>query len=468
MEKNNNELSGLARRDLLKAATTLAGAFVAGVGSAEAAQTKAKPKTAQTKPKATPAPTPKLPPEPPVSPVTVAVIGAGDRGKETLTSLSYVPGAVVKYVCDSYSSPFFQKKALENAPKATFVSDYKQVLSDPAVQGVFVCTPTHLHKQIVLDALAAGKHVYCEAPLAHTIEEAREIAIAGRDAKTIFQAGLQNRTNPQHHHVKHFIDLDSLGNLSRCSAQWNLKNSWRRTAPTDERQNALNWRLNTEFSSGLIGEIGIHQVDVASWYLKSYPVSVSGFGSIIQWKDGRVVPDTIAAVFEYPEGVRLTYDATLSNSFGGTFETFQGYKSAVMLRGVRAWMFKESDAPALGWEVYARKEQVGDEQGIMLIANASKIIAQGMSPADFAKPKPNATPLFFACETFLKGIRVGKEKSRPTVPIVKEGESWSAPDPVAGNASAEIGFAATVVAIKANEAIQTGTKITLDKALLTL
>jgi len=466
MEKNDTEPSVLARRDLFKAATSLAGALVVGTSAEAAGQAKGKAKPAQKKPVAKPEP--KLAPEPPVEPVTVAVIGAGDRGKEILTSLSYVRGAVVKYVCDSYSSAFFQKKALENAPKATFVSDYKQVLSDPAVKGVFVATPTHQHKQIVLDALAAGKHVYCEAPLAHTIDEAREIAIAGRDAKTIFQAGLQSRTNPQHHHVKHFVDLGSLGSISRCTAQWNLKNSWRRTAPTDERQSALNWRLNKDLASGLVGEIGIHQVDVASWYLKGYPTAISGFGSVNQWKDGRAVADSIACIFEYANGVRLTYDATLCNSFGGNFELFQGDSSAVMLRGVRAWMFKESDAPALGWEVYARKEQVGDEQGIMLIANASKIIAQGMSPADFVKPKPNQTPLYFACDTFLKGIRVGKEKSRPTVPVVKEGEAWSAPEPVAGDASAEVGFAATVVAIKANEAILSGTKILLDKALLTL
>ena len=59
-----------------------------------------------------------------------------------------------------------------------------------------------------------------------------------------------------------------------------------RAAPTDERQNALNWRLNKSYSSGLVGEIGIHQIDVASWYLKGYPTAVSGFGSINQWKDG--------------------------------------------------------------------------------------------------------------------------------------------------------------------------------------
>ena len=401
-------------------------------------------------------------PKAPVAPVTIAVIGANERGREILASLSYVSGAVVKYVCDIYQSPGFQKRAMESAPKAVYVSDYKAVLGDPAVQGVFVATPTHLHKQIVLEALSAGKHVYCEAPLAHTLEDARAIAIAGRDAKTIFQSGLQNRTNPQHHHVKHFVEIGSVGSVARCSAQWNQKTSWRRAAPTGERERALNWRQDAQLSVGLVGELGIHQIDVMSWYLKSFPTSVMGFGS------GEDVARTVTCLAEYPGGVRLTYDATLGNSFGGNYELLQGDQSAVLLRGARAWMFKESDASALGWEVYARKEQVGDDQGIMLVANASKIIAQGLEPKDFVTPKPNATPLYYACEAFVKGIRVGKEKSRPGVPIVKPGEAWTAPDPVAGDSSAEIGFAATVVALKANEAVKNSAKITLTKEMLTL
>lgn len=400
--------------------------------------------------------------EAPPTPVTVAVIGTGERGREILTSLTYIKGVTVKYVCDTYDTPGWQKRALENAPKATFITEYKKALDDSQVQGIFVATPTHLHKQIVLDALAAGKNVYCEAPLAHTIAEAREIAIAGRDSKMVFQAGLQNRTNPQHHHVKHFVEIGSVGDIARCTAQWNQKSSWRRTAPSPDREAALNWRLDTGISPGLIGEVGIHQIDVMSWYLKSFPLSVAGFGS------GDGVARTITCLAEYPNGVRLTYDATLGNSFGGKYELLQGDQSAVLLRGARAWMFKESDASALGWEVYARKEQVGDEQGIMLVANASKIIAQGLEPKDFVTPKPNATPLYFACEAFIKGIRVGKEKSRPTVPVIKPGETWSAPDPVSGDASAEIGFAATVVALKANEAIKTSSKITLTKEMLTL
>jgi predicted dehydrogenase len=385
-------------------------------------------------------------PEVPATPVTVAVIGLGERGREILTSLSYQPGVTVARICDSYAGA--EKRALELAKKATFTTDYKAVLADPKVQGVFVATPTHLHRQIVLDALAAGKHVFCEAPLAHTAEDAKAIAKAALAApKQIFQSGLQSRTNPQHHHVKKFIDGRVLGeSVARCTANWNKKTSWRRAAPTGERERELNWRLNKGTSGGLISELGIHQVDVASWFLRGYPSAVTGFGSIGTWKDGREVADTISCVFEYPGGARLTYDATLGSSFGGTFEQFQGTAATVLLRGTRAWMFKEADAEALGWEVYASREKIGDETGIMLVADASKLLALGKNPSENMDKDPKRSPLYFACQAFLNAVRTGK----------------------ANGSGAKEGYAATVVALKANEAITGGTRVAIASESLAL
>ncbi|MBB6050350.1 Gfo/Idh/MocA family protein [Armatimonas rosea] len=374
--------------------------------------------------------------------LSLAVIGAGERGKEILAALSLLPEAVVKYVCDSYSSPLFQKKALENAPKATFVNDYKKVLDDKTVQGVFVATPTHLHKQIVLDALAAGKHVFCEAPLAHTIEDARAIALAGKNSKQLFQVGLQNRSNPQHRHVKYFVDTGVLGNVARAEATWNKKASWRRAAPTPEREAALNWRLNPGQANGLLGEVGIHQLDTISWFLKESPLSVASFGN----------ENSVTAIVQFPRGIQLTYNATLGSSFGGGYELLCGDQTSMLLRGTRAWMIKESDAPVLGWEVYTKREPLGDETGYILVASASKLLSEGLEPSRNLDTNPRHTPLFFACEGFLNSMREGKPTGRT---------SASAPNqPHPMHATAEAGFAATVVGIRANEAVKTGKKIT--------
>src|SRR4051812_34330939 len=141
----------------------------------------------------------------------------------------------------------------------------------------------------------------------------------------------------------------------------------------------LNWRMDPKLSNGLIGELGIHQIDQALWFFKKKPTAVTGFSSLIQWNDGRTVPDTATAIFDFPGGVLMTYEATLGNSFDGEYDMFYGSDAAIMIRDRKAWMFKEADSAILGWEVYARKENFYKETGIVLAANATKLVAQGES-----------------------------------------------------------------------------------------
>src|SRR5688500_5543674 len=121
------------------------------------------------------------------NPVKCAVIGCNVWGREILNTLARFPKAEVIAVCDHYESAL--RRAKEAAPKATGYTDYKKVLENKEVQAVLIATPSHQHKEIALAALKADKHVYCEAPLAHTIDDARTIARAARDSvKSYFQA----------------------------------------------------------------------------------------------------------------------------------------------------------------------------------------------------------------------------------------------------------------------------------------
>jgi predicted dehydrogenase len=384
-----------------------------------------------------PAPTPGG--DGPVTPVGCAVIGLGEQGRALLTALTNVPGADIRMVCDHYAGA--HARALEIVPKATAVAEAKAVLDDATVQAVWIATPTHLHKELAIAALQAGKHVYCEMPMAGTIEDARAIAKAAQAAgKQVFHAGLQQRTDPQHLHVVKFVRTGALGKLAQARGFWHRRTSWRRAAASDQRQQALNWRLAKATSTGLMGEVGIHHVDVASWYIKALPQAVTGFGGIMAWADGREVHDTVQCVLEFPGGVRFSYDATLANSYDGAGELFQGSEAAVLLRDHRAWMFKETDAPALGWEVYAFREKVGDETGIALVADATKILAAGKQPGENREVDPRRTPLACACEAFLAAVR----EQRPSA------------------CNALTGFQATVTALKAHEATATGSRIVLQ------
>lgn len=449
----HNENDSVSRRDFL--ATSASAAALLAIG-AEAVEAQAR---RPARPAAPPKPQPARPPAPAkpapsaaaAPPVNCAVIGLGPHGRELLAAISRVAGANVAAICDIYAP--FLRRGQEGAPKAAAVEDYRRILDRPDIPAIFIATPTHKHREIVEAAVQAGKHVYCEAPIAHTLEDARAIARAGlaaRASKRIFQVGLQYRANPQHHHVEKFVRTGVLKTIAQGRAQWHKKTSWRRSAPTDEREREINWRLRRETSPGLIGEIGIHSISVANWFFRDLPVAVSGFGSTIAWKDGRDVPDTVQCVLEYPGGVRFLYDATLANSFDGSYELFMGTDAAVLLRDERAWLFKEADSPLLGWEVYARKESIGDETGIALVADATQQLKEGKLPGH-SKPQGEAgkTALFFSVEQFLNLVRGIGEKKEPDCGPVE-------------------GYQAAVVALKANEAVLKGTTLTFEKEWFTL
>jgi len=402
------------------------------------------------------------------TPVPVGLIGCGPWGRELLKTLATLPNGPVVAVCDTY--PAMLKRAADLAPNAQKYADYKQLLADKNVQAVIIATPTHLHKDLVLEALQAGKHVYCEAPMAASIDDARAIAQAARDAFTVnFQVGLQNRADRQIYHLANFIRSGVLGKPLKARQQFHKKQSWRFPSPNPEREKALNWRLDQAISLGLVGELGVHQIDIANWYFNAQPLSATGFGSLVQWKDERRVPDNVLVLLEYPGGVFLTYEATLGNSFEAELGLFYGTDCAIMMRERRAWMFKEADAPLLGWEVYARKDAFYSESGIVLGAGNTKQDAQAKkdTPADnVVDPKSSLQYAFGSflknCDTLASGVANFKENFDPEdkaalkeyVEGLQKEKSWMPA------ATWRDGFDSTVTVAKANEAIQRGQKIT--------
>ena len=409
----------------------------------------------------------------PAAKIKVAVIGLGTWGRELVNTLARLPHANVAAICDTYAASL--RRTASAAPGAEQIADYKEILAKKDIRAVIIATPSHKHKQIVLDALKAGKHVYCEAPIANTAEEAREIALAAKAAtkSQIFQVGLQKRSDPQRHFLLPFIRSGALGKTVMARAQWHKKTSWRAASPNPEHEKNLNWRLDKATSLGLIGEIGVHQIDQAAWFMNMLPTAVTGFGSVMFWKDGRDVPDTVQTVLEFPGGVQMIYDATLASSFDGEYEMLYGSDATVMMREAKAWMFKEVDSPLLGWEVYAPKMTFYKETGISLAAGQSKpppVDANGQP----ILPDPLTTTAHYAAlDNFL----------RNAVDFDATAEDYKASygdDDAEGLAAALAkvakrpgadyadGYRAVVMSIKANEAILSGKRVEIKPEMLQL
>ena len=142
----------------------------------------------------------------------IAIIGCG-----TIANAAHIPSylnndeAEIKYFCDII--PELAQAAVEKYGCGTAVEDYHQVLSDPEVEAVSVCTPNNVHPQIAIDALRAGKNVLCEKPAARTYAEALEMQKAQHETGKVLNIGVVNRFNDGVNRIKEYIDQGRLGNI---------------------------------------------------------------------------------------------------------------------------------------------------------------------------------------------------------------------------------------------------------------
>jgi predicted dehydrogenase len=366
----------------------------------------------------------------------VAVIGVGRQGRDILDQILKLGAVEVGAVCDVLPSRV--KAGQDRASGAEGFADYRELLAKRSdIEAVIIATPTHLHRQIVLDAVAAKKHIYCEAPLAHTVADARAIAAAAAASTgRIFQAGLTARSNPLNKRARSLIRSDSVRDIVHMYAQHHQKASWRFPVPTGASERDINWRLDPEVSIGLAGEYGTHAIDFMRFVRSSDPARVNGRGVTRLWNDGRKMPDTVQFTMEWSDDVAFDFSGTLANSYGGEHQIAYGTNSAVKSAVTHAWYFKEADAATQGWEVYATRQQFGGDEGIVLVADATQLAAQGLLKEGAGLEH---APLYYAIADFIKSI----DENLPVA------------------ASAEDGMKATIAGIAAHQAVMSRTVQTI-------
>lgn len=361
----------------------------------------------------------------------VGVIGAGRQGRSILGELTKIAGCEIVGVCDSDERRM--QAGLRRSAGAEGFTDVAAMLGSGKIDAAIVATPTHTHADVARQCIESGVHVYIDGPLSNSAEGCQAIVAAARSAKGVVASGLQGRSNPVYKLARTFFRSDSVRDLVSMRAQQHQKTSWRAPADDPARDKQLNWRLDPEVTTGLAGEWGTQQFDVFHWYTERYPAKVSGSGSIRFHTDGRTVHDTIDAIFTFEDGATLQYGATLANSYEGTYEVLYGSNAAIKLGWSHGWMFKEADAPTQGWEVYANRQQFHKDEGITLIADATKLASQGKLKEGVGLPNP---ALYYTLADFIASAAGG------TLPacVVEEAAR------------------ATLVGIAAHKAITTGTE----------
>jgi len=274
------------------------------------------------------------------STVNIGVIGTGVRGSGLTSIINKIDKVNVIAGCDVL--PFRLDKGLAKAnSKPKGYSDYRKLLDNKDIDAVIVATPFNTHSKIAIDALDAGKHVFCEKTLAKGYNGISDLVNKANQSKNIFQTGHQYHSSRLYTHVIDLIKDGKVGDISAFECQWNRHGNWRRSVPDPKLEKAINWRMYREFSGGLTAELASHQIDFVNWVLNKTPVQVMGVGGVDYWKDGRETYDNVHLVYSYPNGVKANFTYLTSNAKDGYQIKVIGDKGTIIIDMKSAWFYPE-------------------------------------------------------------------------------------------------------------------------------
>src|SRR5579863_909665 len=279
--------------------------------------------------------------------IRVGVLGTGERAQYLMTLFNGVPGTEIVAVCDVYEP--HREEALKIAafgtPDAKGHADYHEVLDRKDIDVVVIGAPDHWHKPMLVDAVRAGKDVYCEKPAIHSIEEGPEMIRAVEETRRVVQIGMQQRSWDHYQLGKHIVDSGKLGKVTFVHTYW-YQNYLR-----PQNWNALNkvdaskldwkgflgaapdqpmtpekfvwWRFFWDFGGGILTDLLTHWIDVIQWYMgQTAPKTAIATGDVymIKWQ----CPDTITTAYEFPGNFIVTYTGAMQSDVDDGGIVFHG------------------------------------------------------------------------------------------------------------------------------------------------
>ena len=255
--------------------------------------------------------------------VRIALIGAGGQGSADTRNALSVGGVELAAVADIYDGRL--KRAREVWGEQVFTTrDYREVLARKDVDAVFVATPDHWHSAIAIDAMNAGKDVYCEKPMVQQLSQGAQMIEAQKRTGRIVQVGSQRVSSIVYAKAKEMLSSGAIGELNMVEA-WVDRNSaigaWQYSIPPDaspanidwdrflgqapkvpfEPVRLFRWRNYRDYGTGVPGDLFVHLISGLHFATGALgPHRVYATGALRFWKDGRDVPDVMIALYDYP------------------------------------------------------------------------------------------------------------------------------------------------------------------------
>jgi len=305
--------------------------------------------------------------------IRIGVMGAGGRARQILQFLlpgpfgdwmgmpqfkiSYVPGAQIVAIADVYEINRDRAAAM-TGPETKKFHDYRELLDQKDIDAVIIASPDHWHKQMLVDAVSAGKDAYVEKAVTHSVEEGPEEIQAIEKSGRMVQTGTQMRSWPHCVQAKEIVDSGALGTVRLVDAWWFLDyysgmlkrpeqsaaaqaaieskldwKAWLGSAPARpfSLPRFTTWRYFWDYGGGNLEDLLSHAIDVVQWFMDSpTPTSAIANGHVYEMTDWEC-PDTVSCTLEYPKGFLVNYFGGHTSGIDFGSMVFYGTKATLQL-----------------------------------------------------------------------------------------------------------------------------------------
>lgn len=341
--------------------------------------------------------------------IRIGVIGCGVIGRhhlDTLLNISEDDNFEIVAISDVYRTRAegFQARVKEKGGQAQVVDSYEKILDMADVDKVLIATPEHSHAYLTLDALDAGKHVYCEKPMTHKVQEGLRVVEKAKDTGLQLQVGVQGMADDSYSSAYEAIKGGALGTVVQAQIDyvrnygelgpWRIGDIDDREKPEDLDWNAwlrptkripwdphryFEWRCYSDYSGGVATDLFIHRLTrILKACGLTFPERVVGMGGIYTWDDGRDMPDSFEMLAEYgaiegiTNGMTVHVLGTMANDESNA-HCIRGAKATLYFRGP-GWEIVDLESD----EVVQTHERTGGEDVDPHHRNHHKAIREGV------------------------------------------------------------------------------------------
>ena len=319
--------------------------------------------------------------------VQIAIIGLGGMGTNDVESSLKVGGTKLVAVADVYDGRLTHAKETWGNDLFT-TRHYEEVLARPDVDAVIIATPDHWHSRITIDALKAGKDVYCEKPMVQLLSDGPGVIEAHKSSGRIMQVGSQRVSSVVYKKAQDLLKQGAIGEFNMVEAWWDRNSAigaWQYTIPPDASPSTIDWdrflgrapkvpfdakrmfrwRNYRDYGTGVAGDLFVHLFSGMHFIVGAQgPTRVYSTGGLRFWKDGRDVPDLLLGLYDYPQtsvhpafnlALRVNFEDGSSENSGFRFIGSEGIISVD--RGVTVTRTPRESEPGHTIETFANETQ---------------------------------------------------------------------------------------------------------------